>query len=70
MQYLPSPADRREPLGPQEGWLVRFYNGATAFVATDPMTWHPHIIARVRNMHRMTRFPEMQPILDDGCEEC
>lgn len=71
--FLPSLVDRREPLQPDEGWLVSFYNGATVFVRTDPMTWHPHIISRVRMMHRMTRHPEMQPILDDGvveCEEC
>jgi hypothetical protein len=64
--HLPSFADRREPIAPIEGWLVRFHNGALTFVTTDPMTWHPKIICRVRAIHRTTRPVPSQPILDDG----
>lgn len=66
MMHLPSAADRREPIAPREGWLVRLNNGALTFVTTDPLTWHPKIICRVRAIHRMTKPAHSQPIMDDG----
>jgi hypothetical protein len=63
---LPSPIDRREPIPDEDGWLVLFNNGATMFARTNPMSWAPSIICRVRWMKQMKRPTLTQPILGDA----
>lgn len=44
------------------GYLVRFNNGATAFVFSDPMDWPLSAVHRIMCVTKMVFTPKPQPI--------